>query len=537
MRKQSAILMLVLAAALLTLAVLSGCDPYKVEGNRIENLPPTISWAFVPQDSMAHSANPLLKWFGLDGDGQVIDYQYVVLLEEEVETYGGINQIVSDFPDSIEWISLGNITSAVIPLYASEDTSEYVDQFVFLRCLDDSDAYSEIIYLFLSRNNHPPTCAVMVPEDPQWCLPDTNEFWHGINVSWSGHDSLDYEFPPDFIWHVRLYGPFSSVPDSSDTLAQYLYGVAVDPQTGVDTVTFTSISIDDLETGWYILYAKNFDDAHVASIPALGFFEVYEPNWIRHPDETKDILIVNQSRYLPLVGNLPMGWEDSVRIFYENVLADAGFTEDQWDWTDDQTLTHSMLYNYRMVIVDDIDWNGNITGVEDELSLYLDVGGKLWVTGRFSFSNVSNQTGRVDYGLDDEDHPLPYTYMGLSFAYFPPSSLTFAEFKGARQIVTGFPNLSVDTLKIQGLHSPGDFDYALPRVEYLSKRIEAQTLFLFEAIDPYSPGTFHGFPVAIRNETATFKTSYFSFPLFFIQYNQASQVVDQMLTWFLSDSR
>ncbi len=527
--------MLVLAAALLAVTVLPGCDPHKLEGTPIDNQPPTIYWAYVPQDSLAHSSNPFLQWFSTDGDGQVIDYQYVVLLEEDVDAYGGINQIVSDFPESIEWISIGNVTSAVIPLYASEDTSEFVDQFVFLKCLDDSDIYSEIIYLFLSRNNHPPTCAVTVPEEPQWCLPDTNEFWHGINVSWEGHDSLDYEFPPDFIWHVRCYGPFSSMPDSSDTLGQYR--VLVDPETGVDTVTFTSAAIGDLETGWYILYVKNFDDAQVASIPALGFFEVYEPNWIKHPGETKDILVVNRTRYLPLVGNLPMGWEDSVRTFYENILADAGFTEDQWGWTDEQTLTHSMLYNYRMVIVDDIDWNGNIIGVEDELSLYLDVGGKLWVTGRFSFSNVPNQTGRVDYGLDDEDHPLPYTYMGLSFAYFPPSSLTFAEFEGARQIVTDFPYLNVDTLKIQGLHSPGDFNYALPRVEYLSKRIEAQTLFVFEAIDPDSPGTFHGFPVAIRHETNTFKTSYFSFPLFFIQYDQASQVADQMLSWFLSDSQ
>jgi len=536
MKKQTVKIILFLVAGIFGIAILAGCPSSELGGVRTANLSPWVEWSNTPQDSMQHSANPLLKWFGGDKDGQVIDYHYVVLLEEDVDSYGGINQVVSDFPELIEWDSLGNITEAVIPLFASEDTSEFVDQYVFLRCMDDSDAYSAIIYVFLSRNNHPPTCNVTVPEGPRWCLPDTNEFWHGIGISWEGKDSLDYEgMQPDFLWHVRMYGPFSTIPDSTDTLMQNFFGVLLDGETGLDTVTFTSFALTDLETGWYILYVKNFDDAHVASIPALGIFEVYEPNWIRHPEETTDILVVNQSMYMALSGNLPSDWEDSVRVFYEDILADAGFTEDQWDWTDDQNLTRSLLYNYRMVIVDDIDWNANIIGIEDELSLYLNVGGKLWITGRFSFSNVTNEEGRVDYGLNDQYHPLPYPYFGISFAYFPLGDLFFSEFEGARQILTGFPNLSVDTLKIQGL--AGDFDYALPRVEYVSITVAAQTLYAFDSIEPDAPGTFEGFPVAVRYESSTFKTSYFSFPLFFIQYDQASEVADQMLSWFFSDSQ
>ncbi len=532
-------MLLFLVTGIFGIAILTGCPSSELEGVRIENLAPWVEWSETPQDSMQHSANPFLQWFGADRDGQVVDYQYVVLLEEDVDTYGGAAEIVSDFPDSIAWISLGNVTETVVSLFASEDTAEYVDQYVFLRCLDDLDAYSDIIYVFLSRNNHPPTCFVTVPEGPRWCLPDTNQFWLGINVSWEGKDSLDYEgIQPPFIWHVRLYGPFASEPDSlsPDTLGQYLYAVAVDPETGIDTVTYTSAGIVDLQTGWYILYARNFDDAHVSSVAALGFFEIYEPNWIRHPDETKDILVVNQSRFQSLPGNLPSDWEDSVRVFYENILADAGFTADRWDWTDDSALPRSLLYNYRMVIVDDIDWNSGIEGIEGDLALYLNAGGKLWVTGRFCFSNVTNQGGRIDYGLNDLSHPLPYPYFGISFAYFPPTDLYFSEFEGARRILTDVPNLSVDTLKIQGIHSPGTFDYALPRVEYVSVISDVQTLYVFDSIEPDAPGTFEGFPVAVRYETATFKTSYFSFPLFFIQYDQASEVAVLMLDWFFEDS-
>ncbi|MEE8417720.1 MAG: hypothetical protein V3S06_03565, partial [candidate division Zixibacteria bacterium] len=296
MKKQTFKMLLFLGAGICGIAILAGCPSSELGGVRTANISPWVKWSVTPQDSMQHSANPLLKWYGADEDGQVIDYQYVVLLEEDVDTYGGINQILSDFPESIEWFSLGIIkTEAIIPLFASEDTSEFVDQFVFLRSQDDSDAYSEIKYLFLSRNNHAPTCTVTVPAGPRWCLPDTNEFWRGIDVSWEGKDSLDYEgIQPDFLWHVRIYGPFASEPDSTDATGED-YTVFVDPETGIDTVTFTAAALVDLPTGWYILYVMNFDDAHVASIPAFGIFEVYEPNWIRHPEETTDILVVNQS--------------------------------------------------------------------------------------------------------------------------------------------------------------------------------------------------------------------------------------------------
>ena len=449
--------------------------------------------------------------------------------------------MAADFPETIEWTSLGEVTSSVIPLFASEDTSEYVEQYIFLRCLDDSDTYSAIIYLFLSRNNHPPTCSVTVPTGPRWCLPDTNQFWHGISVSWEGKDSIDYEgIQPDFIWNARIYGPFQTMPDTTnpdrpDTLIQNLYRVYRDATTGLDTVSYTQVAMTNLVTGWYTFYVKNFDDAHVAAIPDLGIFEIYEPNWLRHPTETKDILVLNQSTYAPAPGNLGPIWQDSVRIFYENILADAGISSDQWDWTDERNPPISMLYNYRMVIVDDIDWNLNIGGSEDELLPYVEVGGNLWVIGRFSFADVSNQTGRLDYG--PTSHPIAYECMGISAAYFPPGVLDFAEFEGARPVAEGLnlPDLHVDTLYIQAL--AGGFDYALPRVEYLLRRDEAQTLYVFNSIDPSQPGSFEGFPVAVRYDSGVFRTSYFSFPLFFIRYNQATQIASQMLTWFLEDSQ
>jgi hypothetical protein len=538
MKIESTFLVLYLAAAFAALVFLSGCNPFDLEGSPAPNIAPTVEWAQIPQDSTQHSSNPELKWIGKDKDGQIaaLDYRYVVVLEEEVDAAGGPATMAADFPVDYEWTSLGNVTKAVIPLYASEDTSIYVDQYVFLRALDDQGMYSNIIYLFLSRNNHPPTCVIFVPEGPQWCLPDTSEYWHGIGVTWEGKDSLDYEgIQPDFLWEIRVYGPYGTVPDSTDTLPQYYLGNIVDPETGEWQVPYEAWTFTDLETGWYIVYVRNFDDASVPAIPALGFLEIFEPNWIRHPDDTKDVLIVNHSTFTPVPGNLSSDWADSVRIFYENLMADAGFTTDQWDWSDVTVQPHSTLYNYRLVLVDDVDWSGPITeNPEAAYADYLNVGGMIMVNGRFSFANVSNQGGVVEYGPNDA-HPLAFTYMDFSSTIYPPTDFSFSEFVGANAIEgTGFPSfVRVDTMKIQALS--GSYTTALPRVERIVRQLNSETIFKFVSSNPDSVGTFHGFPVATRRDNGIFKTSYFSFPFFFLPYSQASTVFNDMMTWYLDE--
>jgi len=311
----------------------------------------------------------------------------------------------------------------------------------------------------------------------------------------------------------------------------------------------------DLRTGWYLIYSVNFDDAFVPAVqPALGVFEVYEPNWLEHPDEAKDILIISFSLFPPyppgLPGTLSAVWRDSVSMFYQNLMTDAGIASDKWDWLTVTQPPKSVLYNYRMVIIDNIDWSGPIAqNPEGVFARYLDVGGKLWVNGRSCFATISNEEGRLDYGPNDT-HPLAYTYMDLSAAFYPDGekqidSTTWvfsAEFVGASPALQNFPILEIDTLKVfatSWAHSdtvryPGrKYDFrALSKVEYLMRNFNSQTIYTFSAINP-DTSNFHGFPVAIRNENAVFKTSYFSFPLFFIKYDQAKVVATDMIDWFL----
>ena len=540
MKKQTFKMLLFLVTGIFGIAILTGCPSSELEGVRIVNLAPWVEWSAIPQDSMQHSANPFLQWFGADGDGQVIDYQYVVLLEEDVDTYGGVAELVSDFPDSIAWISLGNATETVVPLFASEDTAEYVDQYVFLRCLDDLDAYSDIIYVFLSRNNHPPTCFVTVPVGPRWCLPDTNQFWHGIDVSWEGKDSIDYEgIQPSFIWEGRIYGPFVdslSANTDGDPLRYF-----TDDDDGEDSllVTYTSIALDNLETGWYIVYVRNFDDAFVSSEPALGYFQVFEPRWIRH-DDYIDILIVDHNRYWPneRFGELRSIYEDSVNQFYEGIIDSAGFSVDDYDWfdaddEDPQIADELALFNYRMVIALDTDWGSQVSrDQQDQYAAYLDVGGMIWVIGRRSFV-TSSQRGRVDFGPSEGD-VLPYQYLDMSAAYVSDLVNREAEFSGAKSMVTGFPTLSVDTLRVSYTSWVlNNYAEALLGVDFTIRYSSSQTLYVFQSLYPDS--LFHGFPVAVRYDGGVFKSSYFSFPLYFFDDASCAEVARQMLGWFFED--
>jgi hypothetical protein len=249
-----------------------------------------------------------------------------------------------------------------------------------------------------------------------------------------------------------------------------------------------------------------------------------------------DILLYNSTTFTPAApGQPPSVWADSIQMFYSDVLNDAGIASNKWDWFD-TIPTIEDLYLYRMVIIDDVDWYGEISQTTQEAFLnYLDIGGDMWIIGRKSFLNSASYDSLYIYEDNPVTEPLPFSYLGLEAGYFPPISAP-AEFIGANRyagVNTAFPDISVDTLKIQGL--VGNFDYAMPQVEFSILTPGTEALYRFNAINPGAIGTFHDFPVAVRRETDTYKTSYFSFPLFLMEYDGAAQIFNVMLDWFLEE--
>ena len=288
-------LSLLAAAMLFSILAISGCGPLDIEGPPLENIKPWISWAITPSDSVVHSFNPTLHWFGNDQDGQINDIIFGVFEGNYMDSVSRETNLA--IPDTLTWVSVGNVTSAVIPLFASPDSSDTVGQYVVMRAIDDAGDSSAIINRYLFRTNHRPTCIITVPDEPQWSLPQITETWPGIPVSWEGGDSLDYTgAQPDFLWEVFIFGPYADSASAHNDTVNFdpstapLYGAVSDDDDDPLRVDFTAVSFYNMVTGFYVIYVRNYDDANVPSSPALGIIEVYEPHWIRNPDEAKATL-------------------------------------------------------------------------------------------------------------------------------------------------------------------------------------------------------------------------------------------------------
>jgi hypothetical protein len=538
-------------AVILASVILAGCQKLTHGGKQYPNSPPSIFWADVPIVHQ-YTRNPSIHYYSTDRDGLVLDYQYCVLLGNAVDSvYGGPAQVAANVPDTTHW-TIVHTDSTTVSLYASPDTSVFVDQYVFIKAMDDDSMFSPVIYMNLARKNHPPTCYLVMPSGPQFCLPDTTPTWKGIKIVWIGKDSIDIPgIQPDFDWNIRRYGPFTNQPSLDDTLGPYhpLLEINENGDT-LNWIRAKGFTYKNLTTGWYIVYAQNRDDAFTVSIPARALLEVYEPRWIHH-DDAKPILFVDHSTYyashgFPSAGDLVIGYRDSVNQFYDMLVQSAGYDQGSYDWYDARLSTQwppkSVLANYKLVIVINMDRIDPLSPEQDSVYCeYLNVGGKLWVLGRRTFvERRNNAGGRVEFGPSGT-YRLPYNYLDLSAIYAdmaaPPHPA--AEFIGASSLMPELPDLQVDTLRVSytsvdTLNFHYHFAQALRCVDFVERIGNSDVLYNFNSIYP-DTSRFNGFPVAMRYNAGSFKTAYFTFPLYFIQTDQAEAVTQRMLEWFFSN--
>jgi hypothetical protein len=232
-------------------------------------------------------------------------------------------------------------------------------------------------------------------------------------------------------------------------------------------------------------------------------------------------------------GELGPTYQDSVEDFYSDMILAAGYSDDDFDWYDaDISLVgRDTLYFYRMVMAIDTDWRLMVSDDQQaEYGEYLGVGGNLWLLGRRSFDGIPD-TGAVAYGGTG----LPLMYMDLDGAYLNvPLNRDSVEFTGAVSIMGGLPNLHVDTLRVSYTSAGANqYSEALFGVGWMIRAGESEALYLFDAL--HQTSLFHGFPVANRYDSGTYKTSCFMFPLYFIEDEAAFQAGDVMLEWFLGE--
>jgi|GEM_PF-3450183 len=273
------------AALLLGVTVilaLTGCGRLTPKGVFPPNNPPEVFFANIPVDSTTFSINPILYWYGTDNDGTIEQYQYSVKRDTVIAEYLAAKGItgtaslpelfIQHAPDEeFDWVtiwvdSVQTSTRDQIRLYASFDTnyvvlvdetcdppcttylidceidsvdfkvidgdmivvkdtlnciSESIQQYMFIRAIDDDDSASTIKYRQYLRNNHWPQTkienAIEFSAKVYFNSSSPTVTYPGIPITWTGSDSADYpRQQPDFEYWWRVFGPFT---DSAEAAA------------------------------------------------------------------------------------------------------------------------------------------------------------------------------------------------------------------------------------------------------------------------------------------------------------------------------
>ena len=606
--------------ALLLLTAL-GLD-CNVKGTRPSNIPPEIKFANIPADGTSFTTQPVVNWFGKDVDGFVDKYQFVIFKASQIQLLGyqadttgldpdwvvdmkavptsswldsldriGVNltNLGEDAVEPVELKTNGGAgqTSSKVKLFASEDTTEVILQFLFLRAVDNQEASSEVIYRTFSRSNHPPNTSIVDFDSIEryYTQDQFTQTWTGIPISWSGKDSIDVPFgEPDLEFFWELFGPS---PAGFDTSAANLVAISYDTTDGDKWVRWkTDILPPGLQTGFYTFRVRARDDAFIPDeTPAATFFKVIKPTF------NKKVLMLDLTTYNFITFYGYPSDSTPVRTYYRQLFQQAGFPLDTiWHGTQVENFpSESLISEYKAVVVVNLD---NKLGIADSLGRqlikYMDVGGKVWIEGVNNFTSIGSYnacprtvsttadelTRSLNAGARGFVMDIASKYCGLR-GYFMacwegiPDSMCDnstgcqfnstewkpfpegrnEEFIGATSLIGSFPSLQTDTTnvkKISVIRSTGPTTYnkfsyytRVPFVNYAvihSTHPDYPTLPPAQAVylanSSYGSGSvLDGKPVAVRYAGPTFQTAVFTFPLFYIKMNQSVDVVTEMMNW------
>jgi fibronectin type 3 domain-containing protein len=169
------------------------------------------------------------------------------------------------------------------------------------------------------------------------------------------------------------------------------------------------------------------------------------------------------------------------------------------------------------------------------LRSYLRAGGKLIIEGR---SGLLSNLGILRYGCLEliTDWPrfeFQYNCLRLeavcSHQSVPPSDIGW-QFVGGWSEFAQYPELDVDTVRVNGSMDPASYqlDGKLPGISYVIPRDWREVIYTYHSAYPET-SSYEGMPVAIRHLGPDHQVIFFCFPLYFIQEDQATQLLHQAL--------
>jgi len=169
---------------------------------------------------------------------------------------------------------------------------------------------------------------------------------------------------------------------------------------------------------------------------------------------------------------------------------------------------------------------------ETILKHYLGAGGKLIIEGgRHGFFRWVGSLKWIDVCTDRWWGDFLCNWLCLEAIYKNPfSPYEDWEFVGARSELPEYPDLEVDTARVNSSVDPDylQLDGKLPGITCFIPQDWQETIYTFHSAYPET-SSFEGMPVALRHLGADHQVIFFCFPLYFIQEDQATELLHQAL--------
>jgi hypothetical protein len=225
------------------------------------------------------------------------------------------------------------------------------------------------------------------------------------------------------------------------------------------------------------------------------------------------LLLVDETRDQAM---LPDSVQDE---FYRYVLSNFSFDEHDYSSANSRPwLAHFGPYST-------VIWHTDDTAeflapdVVSDLETYLEAGGKLWIVG---WRPVSNFSGNMTYPFELDAADFSHRFLKVAAVDITAGTDGMESAVG----IGGFPSIAVDPSKITIPSWQGRLKY----VESLTPAVDAEVTHTMSLADETSP--YHGTPCGICYRGTDFQAALFTFPLYYMQTEEARVLARYVLEEF-----
>lgn len=512
--------------AALALVVVAGCDRFTDDPANVAQAP-EVRFVNVPIDSSSFSFAPIIHWTGHDPDGFVTGFEYY-----DDSSPAGIAayqagdaahaEYVANLPDSV-WVFT---TEASRQIYLLTQIGQVTEHVFLVRAVDNMNIRSRYASRTFFRTNQAPNTPLV-----RWAESTDTEYYSeisiadtqlvgdsitttytGVRLLWQGSDPdsrISNIIPLEFSYAlVRFPDDTIAFPvrDDSNHVIGYREGWT---DWGVDA----QVAIYGLESGDYTFFLRVRDDGFTeADTMGKAHFKVVKPLLSRR------LMIVDENKP-PSAVQMQRGGvnADTLLAFYKGVDGQGGiirdacalanelapfaqpvgsdpipeFVYDDIFWYDNRNsdpIPYDLISQFDLVWIIDDDNEAPrspvlVPAYTKVLSDYLDIGGKLWLTGRRIFNESMAIPPANAPNVFLRDYFNLFSVRSKNFFSFStdPNNLALsglADFQGAVASDPQYPDLNLDTTMVDRLrytNRPVDFP---PEIETFG-RSNAPTSFDF----------------------------------------------------------